>query len=198
MRCGLPAPNQAPCPKTHSSWGTTKLVHIGWLGNQPIDSFSQKVLAKTTFPNFFPGIFSRGPFRSILCQPPLCSLPREAVYVNCPPGFLAWASGWVQPVGGGRRGKSGYLSSQAALGWLHPSVKDHHPLPRLSCPLWVPVPAPSLCLCLVLVRFLPNPGASSSCWSHQPHQQSFLLMVSTDSSHFPTSRVPSVFWWGPV
>lgn len=116
----------------YTVWNVARIpcCHVNWfslLGALPLTKslqhpacgcgFSAKVLVQTTFPFYFPAIFSTGPSRSILHPSPLCSLPQEAG----PPELhqqLPCSGFWLGSANGRQeeRERSGYCSFQAAWG----------------------------------------------------------------------------------
>lgn len=135
---------------------------------------------------------------SILCSPhppPVCSVPQEAELPTGLPrlGFrLGSASGRL----GGGEGCQGI--SPPWWPWVGriPSSKGPSPPPQLGCRLQ----APGSRTCSLLQSHTGKVSTTArfliDVISPQPHPPSFLLLVPTDSSHFPTLRVPSVLCWG--
>lgn len=107
----------------------------------------------------------------------------------CSGFWLSLAFWW----GWGQIRRSGHLSSLVALGWQHPSGPQ--PSPELGCRLR------SSRTCSLLQSHTGKGSTTTRCLikviSPQPLPPTlFCFLVPTDSSHFPTLRVPSVVCWG--
>ena len=115
--------------------------------------------------------------------------------MNRPRGCLARASAWVQPVGGW--GAEREVRAPLLPGGLGLAAS---PPPRAPALTHSWAAAPGSRTCSLLQSHTGKVSTTARCLvnviSPQPHPHSFLLLVPTDSSHFPTLGVPSVLCWG--
>ena len=127
------------------------------------------------------------PSPSLLCAPGGClgELPTRLPFSGF---WLGLASGSL----GGREGGQGI--SPSWWSWVGRIPSGPQPSRRAG------LPAPGSRTCSLLQSHTGKVSTTTRCLikviSPQPHPHAFLLLVPTDSSHFPTLRVPYVVCWG--